>query len=294
MRSSTLLVMIGLAVLIGSNVTADVFMKQVTHTGEMQMMGHTQPEKTDTASIGLAKDMAAMISPEGHVIFRADKDSMYVLDPAQKTYQAMALATVREMSKAAGTMGEEMSKAMEGMSEEDKAQMKKVMEKLKDNPQMKEMADKMMGNASGSASGESAGEAEPFMTVKVTPTDETKTINGWDTKKYTATMKMMMGTGTMEIWAAPSLQIDADMYNTLQASMMVGSNGFDDLVAEMKKIDGVPVYSVHKVDMMGTTIESTMQLLEFKGDASAPAEVFTIPADYTQVEIPEMGGMGGH
>lgn len=294
MRLLALIALVGLTLLVGSTALADVYMKQVTHTGEMKMMGQTQPEKYDTATIWLAKDMASMSNNEGHVIFRADKDSMFMLDPAQKTYQAIALATVREMAKSAGDMGDQMKQAMANMSDEDKAKMKEAMAKLKDNPQMAEMAEKMMGAMPGDDSESAVGESEPFVTIHVTPTGETKTINGWDTKKYTATMKMMMGgSGTMEIWAAPSLSIDADMYNTLNASMMAGSKGFEELMAELKKIEGVPVYSVHKMTMMGTSVESTTQLLEYKGDAAAPEGVFTVPSDYKRVEMSDMSGMGG-
>ena len=295
MRSVKMLLAIaGVVAVAGSTSVADVFMRQISHTDEIKIMGRTQPASTDTASIWLAKDMAAMGGVDGRVIFRADKDYLYVIDDVQKTYQAISLKDVQRMTEAAGEMSEQMAKAMEGVSAEDKAKMKEAMEKLNDNPQMKAMAEKMLGNATGDAAGatEESAADKPFMKVTITPTSETKTINGWDTKKYTGTMEMAMGTGTAEVWAAPSLKIDADLYNTLQTGMMAGGKGFDEAVKEMSKIDGVPVYSIHKMNVMGTNTASTTELIEFKKDVQAPAGTFEIPEGYKKIDMPTMGGMG--
>jgi len=105
-------------------------------------------------------------------------------------------------------------------------------------------------------------------------------------------MEMAMGSGTSEIWAAPSLKVDPDLLNTMGMSMMAGRSGFEEFVKEMRKVDGVPVYSVHHTSMMGATVETTSTLLEFKDDAKAPEGTFDIPAGYTQKDMPSMGDMG--
>ncbi len=123
------------------------------------------------------------------------------------------------------------------------------------------------------------------MTFAVTPSNENKKINTWNCKKYE--MKMTMGgmgmSVTTEIWATEDLKIDQVIYSKF-ASAAMGANPMlasmmDKMVSEMKKIKGVQVLSTTTTQMMGQSMKSSSELLEFK-EGTAPAGIFKLPDGY--------------
>jgi hypothetical protein len=130
--------------------------------------------------------------------------------------------------------------------------------------------------------------------VTVTATAERKKINTWNCKKYVQKMEIMGMAIESEIWATEDLKMDPEIYSKFisaglrQNPAMKAEVG--KMVEEMKKIKGVQVQTFTSNVMMGQTIKSTVELVEFK-EGTAPAGTFALPAGYTKAKMPSMGGM---
>ncbi|MBU8933234.1 MAG: hypothetical protein KOO62_04430 [candidate division Zixibacteria bacterium] len=124
----------------------------------------------------------------------------------------------------------------------------------------------------------------------VTPTDEVKKIKDWNAKKYVVEMDMTMMKTLMDTYTTEDIKIDVELLNLSNQCMMAPLPGFEDMINEMKKIKGVPVFNEGHIEVMGTKIKTTMELLEYK-EADAPAGIFDIPEGYKKIEMKM--GMGG-
>ena len=96
---------------------------------------------------------------------------------------------------------------------------------------------------------------------------------------------MGMGSLTSEIWATTDIKIDQDLYAKFNSAMMAQMPGVSQNLAEImketKKIQGVQVLTSQKTEMMGQTLNSSTELLEYK-EGKAPADAFTLPSGYTR------------
>ena len=96
---------------------------------------------------------------------------------------------------------------------------------------------------------------------------------------------MAFGTITSEIWATEDIEVDKDLYAEYAVGMlskMPGMNqNMDAIKQEIKKIKGVQVYSEQNTMMMGQTMKSTIELIEFKKE-NAPDGLFDQPSGYVK------------
>jgi hypothetical protein len=128
--------------------------------------------------------------------------------------------------------------------------------------------------------------------VTVTPTGEKKKIGEFDCQKYNQEMKTMMGPVTSEIWATEDLKIDYKVYDKFKEAMgSEGGGAFGNMMSsmadEMKKIKGVPVLTTTTVNMMGNSMTSITELVEFR-EATAPKGTFNIPSGYKKTDDMQM------
>lgn len=141
-----------------------------------------------------------------------------------------------------------------------------------------------------------AGESVPDLGIKLTVTaaSEKKKIQQWNCQKYN--MKMEMGgmgfSIDNEIWATLDLKIDPAVYAKFTSAAMAANPmlaaSMSQMVEEMKKIQGVHVLTNSAVQMMGQTMKSTNELIEFK-QGKAPEGIFELPEGYKKQSM--MGGM---
>lgn len=241
-----------ISLMISSESAADIFMKQKNHTDAFEIMGQTQPAREAVQTIWISNDKLRSDDQEQGSILRLDKQRMYMLDHARKTYVEMPM----DMS---GGIENKMQEAMdeEKMSPEDRAGMMNMMKAM---TQMK---------------------------ITITPTDETKKIGEWHCRKYNQELSSMMGPMNSEIWATEDLKMDFDLYHKYMTAM-IGKGGMfggvmDDMLTEMKKIKGIPVLTISTVNMMGANVKTTQELLEYK-EGTAPEGYFDIPAGYKKAE----------
>jgi hypothetical protein len=233
-------------------IQADIFMKQKTHTDGFQVMGQTRPAKDETNTIWITSDKLRSDNPEQSIIMRLDQNKMYILDNAKKTYTEMPM----EMGKA---MSDQVDKAMneEGMDEQQKSNIMSMMQGMS---QIK---------------------------LTITPTDETKKIGNWNCRKYEQKLQTAIGPSEGEIWATEDLKVDPELYSQYMTALMgkggMFANAMEEMAKEMKKIKGVPVLTITNSNMMGASVKSTQELLEFR-EGTAPSGYFDIPSGYKKVE----------
>jgi len=260
MKKARTLYVLALSILIGVVLTtaqarADIYMKQKTHTGAMKVMGQSQPEKDTTMVTWLGPNKARMDQEDGtSSILLADKKVLYLINHNKKQYSEMPLDFDKMIEQAtAGAAGEDPEKA-------------KAMEKMPGF--MKNM---MKGVMSG-------------MSATVTETGETKKIGSWNCRKYLIEMNMaMMGKMNSEAWATEDLKVDYGLYFTSTNAMMAAQPGFDKIVQEMQKIKGVVVSQTGTINVMGSDVTTTTELLECT-DKAAPAGTYDLPAGYAKVK----------
>ena len=227
---------------------ADIFMKQKHHPGSFQTMGQTQPAKDVIQNIWMTDTTIRNDSEQQSVIVRLDKQTVTMIDHAKKTYAEMPL----NMDKAVNEMGgqkmtKEQRQAMSGMV---KSMMK--------------------------------------FTMKVTETGDKKKIGAWNCRKYIQKLDTAMGPTTTDVWATEDIKVKGDIFAKYTAAMMTMQPGLRESMAqvmqETKKIKGVTVFTNTRSTVMGATMQSTMQLLEFK-EGRAPATIATVPTGYKKQSL---------
>lgn len=124
------------------------------------------------------------------------------------------------------------------------------------------------------------------MTVKVSPSGETKKIGNWNCKGYNVDMSMMMVNMKMLAWASTDVPFDWKAYskNLLPQVMKTTQIGIDDAaIKEFMKIEGYQVATDMTINMMGNDIKSKSEVIEITKKA-APAGMYEVPAGYTKQE----------
>lgn len=245
-------ILILVLLLIPCSSQGDVMMKQKTHTDAVQIMGQTQPAKDEIQTTWISSNKIRNDGEEGSVILRLDQGKIYFINHSKKTYAEMPM----EMGK---MIDEKIKQSMEeeGMEEEDQQAAMGMMQGM---TQMK---------------------------ITITPTSEKKKIGNWNCQKYNQDLVTFMGPMKGEIWATEDLKIDYDLYNKYLAAMMGKGGMFGDfmnqIATEMKKIKGIPVLTITTAEMMGASIKTTQELIEYK-EGTAPAGHFEIPKGYKKSE----------
>lgn len=128
------------------------------------------------------------------------------------------------------------------------------------------------------------------VSVKVTPTDETKTIGRWSARKYRQTMNTAMGRTESEVWTTEDIRLkDVELLKRFSSALFLSQSGgggasMAKLEAELSKIQGVPVLTKSSASMMGMTTTTTTELLEIE-EKPAPAGIYQPPADYKSTSL---------
>ncbi|MFP4418118.1 MAG: hypothetical protein ACOC4C_04645 [Fibrobacterota bacterium] len=125
------------------------------------------------------------------------------------------------------------------------------------------------------------------MKVTIQPTNETATVNGWRSRKYTQTIETEMGTTVTQLWATKQVDIAPELMASFMTAFyksgpMAQISG--NMLSEMEKIDGFVVKSSTTTTIMGTQIESSSEVVDVKENAQPPEGIYELPQDYQQGE----------
>ena len=241
-----------LILVLSGPVSADVYIQQLTHTDSGKVMGQNVPARDDTVTVWLADGKAKMTSSDATMLILADKDVMYVINNKDKTYSQMKLSEAGDITQLLKEQGVDVD------NEEQMAMMKGMMSAMQ-------------------------------MKAVVTPTDETKEIDGYECKKYDVDFTIGMGKVSSVYWVTPKIKIDYDMLYKVQNAMMLRMPGSLEAMEELQKMDGFPVLVETSANMMGGAIKSTTKLLKY-AEESAPSGTFTLPEGYKETEMKAMPG----
>ena len=250
----TLIALIAVLYMLPGTASADIMLKQKHHTDSYQMMGNKMPAKDTIETIWMTKDGFRSEGPEHSMIFRTDKNIVYIIEKKDKTFMEQSLNVDKAM---ADTLNQK------GMSAEDKKAM---------NAMMKNMM-------------------QFKLTIK--ETNETKKINNWNCRKYDMRLDSAMGPSLSTIWATQDIKIDQALFSKFKAlSMSMTSqsgmkDSFEKAQKEYAKIKGISVLTSTSTNIMGAQLKSTVELLEYK-DGKAPTGILDIPAGYRKISAPAM------
>lgn len=245
-----LLCMICLTALPGL-IHADIYLKYRQHTDAFEMMGQTQPEKESVRETWISRDMVRTDEGPQTMIMRMDRKLIYLLDNQSRTYAEFPMDMER--------MAEQAIEEDQEMTAQEKEEAKDFVEEM-----MQGMGD---------------------FSISVQDTGETKKIGGWTCRKYIQTTSTAMGPSETQLWATRDIKLDYSLLHRMAAASMMmmpgGRETVDDFLKEIKKIEGVTVYSVSTASMMDAQIRTTQELLDYS-DREAGEEFYEIPENYTE------------
>lgn len=130
------------------------------------------------------------------------------------------------------------------------------------------------------------------MTVKVTPNGQAKKIGQWNCSGYDVDMNMMMMKMKMAIWASTDVPFDWKLFSKMYANVSKMQFMDDASIAEFTKIKGFQVGSEMSMDMMGSKMKVTSQVVEIL-QKPAPAGLYTVPAGFSKEKTLSMKDMQG-
>jgi hypothetical protein len=191
------------------------------------------------------------------MIIRLDKQEVYMIKPAEKTYSVMTFAEIEE--------------GMKKMGEQVNSKMAEMREKMKDMPEeRRKMMEKMMGNFVG------AGKDETPVNVK--GPEGHKSILGYECKEYVVSRgenELMTLWVTNDIHGMDAMKKDWKEFAQRMTEMVPGHANA--LAEAFRKIDGFP---------METDFGGTKTLVTKVEKRTTPSSAFEIPEGYTKTESP--------
>ena len=174
-------------------------------------------------------------------ILRLDTQKLISIDNKKQIYSEITFQQLQDLLNKAGN-------AMAGMSDEDRAAMKKMMGQM----------------------------ATSFSVTKVGPGES---IAGCATERY-----LMQGPIEVEILAATDLLLPTAYYDVMKFRMpSMPMFDMGKMYDEMKKISGIPLKTVTIMKMMGSQMTTTRAVTSIDKGA-IPTSVFEIPVGYKRVE----------
>jgi GLPGLI family protein len=196
--------------------------------------------------------MIRQSSENNAMIFRLDKEMMYMVDTEKKEYSEMTFAEMEAYAKKA-------NKKLEGKMAEMNEQLKNM------PPEQRKAMEDMMG---------SVGMGGKNAKIDVTKTTEKKTISGYTCIKY---VMKENGKEIGNVWTTTgvpdfsAMQKDIKEFSQRMAAQMPKAG---EMVVAMKKVDGFPVQ---------TTIAGITTIVTKIEKKTAAASEFEVPAGYKKV-----------
>lgn len=115
--------------------------------------------------------------------------------------------------------------------------------------------------------------------AQVTPTQETRKIGSWNTRKVLVSIKSAMGmTINTTMWISPEVEPYRAL-NQLAAQALALQPGTAKWAQKLEKIEGYPVLQESEVNAVGARFKTREELVSVQ-DQAAPAGAFDPPSGY--------------
>lgn len=119
------------------------------------------------------------------------------------------------------------------------------------------------------------------LTARVTPTEETRKIGSWNTRKVQAAITSAMGMKMdVVLWVSPEVEAHKS-FNRMAATLAALQPGAAAWAAELERIAGFPVLQESTVDVVGTRFKTREELVSVE-TRDAPAGLYEPPGGYKQ------------
>lgn len=119
--------------------------------------------------------------------------------------------------------------------------------------------------------------------VTVTPTADTRVVNGWSATLTKVGIKMMGQDVAMDMWMSPEVDVSADQVRKLTQAMFSANPAFAELGSKMAALEGYPVRVESRVSVMGSSFGSWQEVQKVERRA-APEGTFEVPAGYKKTD----------
>lgn len=117
--------------------------------------------------------------------------------------------------------------------------------------------------------------------VEVTPTEENKELDGYQTKRYDVVAKSPMTTVSETHWVTKEIELDTSVYFDMLAEVEGSMQpAMKDMREKMSTIDGVPVMIEREIKTPAGVISGRETLVSFE-EKDAPEGTYEPPAEYT-------------
>ncbi len=130
------------------------------------------------------------------------------------------------------------------------------------------------------------------VTVKVAANGQSKKVGKWNCAGYDVDMNMMMMPMKMKVWATTEVPFDWKALAKMSTNVSKMQFMDDAAIAEFMKINGYQVASETSMDMMGSKMHMTSEVIEIS-QKPAPAGIYSVPAGYTKKDTLSMADMQG-
>lgn len=125
-------------------------------------------------------------------------------------------------------------------------------------------------------------QAQMAMDVDIERTDETRTINGYDTVAYDVRIASPMGIDLdLRLWVADELPFDVDNFKKLRLAIASANPSSTEMVEKVMTIPGFPVLTETSTRYQDQEIATQEELVSVETKA-APEGTFLPPADYNR------------
>jgi len=121
--------------------------------------------------------------------------------------------------------------------------------------------------------------------VTVTPTTESRVVNGFKATLTRVTIKVMGQDIQMAYWISKDVPVPQDEVRKLTQAMFAGNPMLGEVAEKMAALDGYPVRVETTVTAMGSTFGSWQEVQKVERKA-APSGTYEVPADFKKTSEP--------
>jgi Domain of unknown function (DUF4412) len=224
----------------------------------------TMPQAAgDKSVVYFEPDRVRVESPGSITIYRADRNTAYMINPAEKKFMRMTPETMKKMAAQMEAMRAQLAEQMKSMPPEQRAQVEKMMAGPMPGPAAKVEFRKVGGAAT-------------FGKWRCDKVEQV--VNGTVQARLCVAKLSDLGLGDADLGVLQRFAALMQQAAPHSAGAMMDPKA-------LEKIVGYPAFAIH-MEMPAAKVTSTTQAVEQK---ALPASLFEVPAGYQEQAMPGPG-----